>query len=349
MSALALPRLSGIPTKHLCKGGGQAWHAPALLSLLDAGALTLDDAQPKPNSAGALLLRTLQRHWAEVTVGENLLVWNLHLRTELSQWATRQPEHPQRVWVFIGDENDQAHAAPQLYIGPAFERLESVREGLGQTVLAVLYDALRQLPNVLTPQESFYQASWVHWCGTDNEDETIESLYYEGEFKTREDAAEAYEGPTRADFFEHVPEWAVHPQRVLTDRQVRIAARKDALAAQVVGAVDEICGHAHETFAARGYADCGTRDAEGDSICWTAVLIWHPNDLTLRLADDYLQQVCQGEYTDAATVKVLPIDGPDLAQWLQQMRANGQLARRVESLLNLLAAQNPLRQQIRVQ
>lgn len=349
MSTLALPRLSGIPTKHVCKGGGQAWHGPALLSLLDAGALTLGDAQPKPNSAGSLLLRTLQRHWGEITVGERLLVWNLHVSTALSDWSARQPEQSQRLWVFIGDHTDQAHAVPQLYIGPAFERLESVRKGLGQTVLAVLYDALCFLPNVLTPQESFYHASWVHWCGTDDEDEAIEWLYAEGEFETREDAAEAFEGPTRLDFFEHVPEWAAFPQRVLTDRQVRIAARKDAFAAQVVCAVDEICTHVHETAAAGGYADCGTRDAEGDSICWTAILIWHPNDLTLRLADDYLQQACQGEYTDAATVQVLPIDGPDLAQWLQKMRANGQLARRVETLLSLLAAQNPLRQQIRIQ
>ncbi|WP_296228552.1 PRTRC system protein F [Ralstonia sp. UBA689] len=348
MSALSLPRLNGIPLSHVCKGGGQAWHAPALLALLDAGALTLEDAQPKPNSAAALLKRTLQRHWNEITAGERLLVWNLHARSMYSDWL-RQPEQPQRLWLFIGDESDQPHAVPQLYIGHAFERLESVRQGLGQTVLAVLYDALSHLPNVLTPQESFYHASWVHWHGTDDEEEAIEWMFGEGEYKTREEAAEAYEGPTRLDFFERVPEWAVHPERVLTDRQVRIAARKDALAAQVVGAVDDIWRHALATDAAGGYADCSTRDAEGDSICWTAVLIWHPDDLTLRLADDFLQQVCQAEYTDAATVKALPIDSHDAAQWLQQMRANGQLARRVETLLDLLAAQNPLRQQIRVQ
>ena len=348
MTTLALPRLNGIPTKHLCKGGGQAWHTPALLALLDAGALTSVDAQPKPTSAGSLLLHTLQRHWNDITAGERLLVWNLHVRTAFSEWA-HQPEGPQQLWLFIGDDGDHAHAVPQLYIGAAFERLESVRKGLGQTVLAVLYDALRHLPNVLTPQESFYHASWVHWYGTESEDEAIEWMSSEGDFATREEAADAYEGPTRLDFFEHVPEWAAFPQRVLSERQVRIAARKDDFAAQVVRAVDEICEHAHMTAAAGGYADCSTRDAEGDSICWTAVLIWHPADLTLRLADDYLQQACQGEYTDAATVKVLPIDGPDVANWLQSMRANGQLARRVENLLELVAAQNPLRQQIHIQ
>jgi PRTRC genetic system protein F len=348
MSVLALPRLSGVPIKHVCKGGGLAWHTPALLSLLDAGALRPADAEPKPNSAGSLLLRTLQRHWNEVTAGERLLVWNLHVRTAYSMWLS-EPENPQRMWVFIGDNGDHAQAVPQLYIGAAFERLEAVREGLGQTVLAVLYDALSHLPNVLTPRESFYHASWIHWHGTDDEEEAIEWLYAEGEFKTREEAAQAYDGPTRLDFFEHMPEWAVSPERVLSDRQVRAAARKDALAAAVVAAVDEIWKHAHATAAAGGYADCSASDAEGDSICWTALLIWHPEDLTLRLADDFLQQVCQGEYADAATVKMLPIDGPELAEWLHQMRANGQLARRVENLLELLAAQNPLRQQIRVQ
>ncbi len=348
MSSLGLPRLDGVPTRFAYKNRDEAWHTPALLGLLDGGALTLQDAQPRAASPAALLKRTLQRHWNDVTAGARLLVWNLHVRSTFSSWSIR-PEPPEHLWLFIGGEEDHPLAAPQLFIGPAFEHLEAVRRGLGQTVLAVLYDALRFLPNVLTPRESFYQASWVHWHGCDDEDEAIEWLFAEGEFETREQAEEAYEGPTRLDFFEHVPEWAVHPERVLTDRQVRLAARKDRLAEQVIAAVDAIWQHACATDAAGGYADCGTQDGDSDSICWTVVLQWHPDDLTIRLADDFIQQVSQAEYTDAATVKIFPLDSHDAALWLQKMRANGGLARRVENLLDVLATQNPLRQQIRAQ
>jgi len=348
MTALALPRLDGVPLQYSGSDNGDAWCTPALLGLLDGGALLPEDARPAPANPAALLKRTLQRHWNAVTAGERIFVWDLSATILSGQWHLTSAK-PDVWWLLIGDGEASAPAVPQLYIGHAFERLEAARAGLGQTVLAVLYDALHFLPNVLTPAEALDFASFIHWHGQSNEQEAIEWLFAEGEFDTRELAEEAYEGPTREGFFEYMPEWAANPKRVLTDRQVRRAARDDEFAARVVRAVDSIYGHVHATHLQGGYADCGTRDADGEPISWSAILIWHPNDMTLRLADDYLNYVIQAEYVDACTAHAFSVDGTGAADWLQKMRANGELARHVENLLDLLATPNPLRQQIRVQ
>ncbi|CAJ0740879.1 PRTRC system protein F [Ralstonia mannitolilytica] len=347
MTALALPRLKGVPLQYSGRDNADAWCTPALLGLLEGGALLPEDAQPTPASPAELLKRVLQRHWNAVTAGERIFVWNLGANVFSGQWHPVS-DKPDAWWLLIGDGGSETPAVPQLFIGPAFERLEAVRAGLGQTVLAVLYDALRYLPNVLTPQTAFEFASVIHWHGYDSEQGAIEFEREMGAYENPEEAEEAYEGPRRDAFFEHMPEWAVFPKRVLSDRQVRRAAHTDDFAARVTAAVDAIHAHVCATHVLGGYADCSTRDIDGESVCWSAILIWHPEDFTLRLADDFIQYVTQAEFIDAATAVAFPIDGPEAAEWLLKMRANGELARRVENLLDLLAAQNPLRQQVQI-
>ena len=347
MTALALPRVHAVPLKFSSRDNADGWCTPALLSLLDGGALLPEDAQPAPASPADLLKRVLQRHWNAVTAGERIFVWNLSANVLAPQWRPRA-DTVDAWWLLIGDGGSETPAVPQLFIGPAFERLESVRAGLGQTVLAVLYDALRYLPNVLTPGDALDFASFIHWYGLENEKEAIDEMMASGEYDSREQAELDYEGPRRETFFEHMPEWAARPKRVLTDRQVRRAARTDDFAARVIAAVNAIHGHVHATHQVGGYADCGTRDVDGESICWSAILIWHPEDFTLRLADDFLNYVTQAEFIDAAAAQRFSIDGTGAAEWLHKMRANGELARHVENLLDLLCMQNPLRQQVQI-
>ncbi len=346
MTALALPRLASVPTQYRTQEDGEAWCTPVLLGLLGAGALSADDARCPPTSPAGLLQRTLQRHWDEVTAGARIFDWRLSANPSLLGWWI--PASPSKtLWMAITPHDGSRTDVPHYYLGPTITTLENIRRGLGQTVLAVFYDALRLLPNTLTPADAYGYTSWVHWHGETDETTAIQWLYDEGDFQTMEAAAAAYDGPTREAFFEHMPEWAAYPRRVLSDRQVRRAARINAFAAKVIAAVDAIWNHVHATHEAGGYADCHV-DAEGDSITWIAFFRWHPEDLALRIADDFTEYVTQGDYNDASTLVCLEPESDHLARWLEKMRANGQLARLVENLVDLIAMPDALRGQVQI-
>ncbi|WP_247538464.1 PRTRC system protein F [Ralstonia pseudosolanacearum] len=346
MTALALPRLRGVPTQYRTQDDGAAWCTPALLALVDADALSADDARHAPATPAVLLQRTLQRHWDEITAGARIFDW--HLSADPSQmgwWIHSTPS--KNLWIAITPNNGNRVDAPLYYLGPTITTLENIRKGLGQTVLAVFYDALHLLPNTLTPADTYGHASWVHWHGETDETTAIQCLYDEGDFETMEQAAAAYDGPTREALFEYMPEWAAYPRRVLNDRQVRRIARRNAFASKVVDAVDAIWNHVRTTHAAGGYADCGV-DADGDSITWIAIFRWHPEDLALRIADDFTEFVTQGDYQDASTLACFESASDSFARWLQKMRTNGQLARLVENLVDLIAMPDALRGQIQI-
>ena len=117
-------------------------------------------------------------------------------------------------------------ALPDVLYQRGLLRLEGIATGLGETVLAALYDGLRLLPNTLTPQRSLWQAESVYWHGEQSESAAADAFGEDlGEDVFRRD-----------QFFEHMPEWAALPKRRLTNKQIRAAAECDEFAAAVVAA-----------------------------------------------------------------------------------------------------------------
>lgn len=330
MTALALPRLGGVPRRFVIPTEA-AWVRALLLSLLDAGAVAPEDFAGRPQTMGALLKNVLRRHWLEITRGERIFRWNLGAAYEQRSWDRTDPG---ATWLTItppGGE-DEPWPCPKYAIGPTIERLEAVAEGLGQTVLAVFYEALRYLPNTLTPQDALWQAQFVYWHGYENETEMVEEMMEE-EGKTVEQMAHELDIFRRSDFFTHMPEWAVAPRRLLTHAQVRRAARRDAFARQVVDAVDDIW----RTVCRSGeFADCTCRDSESDSVAWIAWFRWSEDDAAGRILDDWVNETMQGESIDAATAVCCAPGETNAAEWLQRMRNTARLARVMEPLVDLV-------------
>lgn len=322
MSALTLPRLSGVPTQYLVAGASD-WTRKLLLELQEDGAILPEDFAGRPVSMAQLLKNVLRRHWLEITRGARAFRWDLIASHWNSSWQAADNPSPWLLICASARENDP-WPCPTFYIGEALLRLEDIAAGLGETVLAALYDALKLLPNTLTPRRSLWQAEFVYWHGEQSEsaaaDAWGESL---GEDVFRRD-----------QFFEHMPEWAAHPKRRLTTKQIRAAAERDEFAAAVVAALDSAVLTAGN---GSDLADCSFDDAEPDSTCWTAWLRWSPADAAERIADDWCNYVTQGEYIDAATAYRCSGDGRRAAAWLRKMRRTAQVAREIEQLLLLIA------------
>lgn len=333
---LALPTIPSTVPVRFSVPADDVWVKELLLRLNDGNMVLPVDFSDRPQSYADVLKNCLRRHWYEITRGEQIFRWNLSVSMEDRHF---QMGVDNAVWLTIGaPAHDGEWMAPTYYLCDGLPRLEEIMPGLGQTVLAVVYDALRVLPNVLTPYQSLWQAEYIYWGGYASEEDYLRDMMAEGE--------DPPENPfKRTDFFDGMPEWAALPKRVLTASDVRRAARLHPFADAVVRAVDRLMDVAQRC---REFADVSVMDSQCDSVCWIAWLRWSPADCAPRVLDDWAQHACQGEYIEAATAVCCADTYSDPVDWLQKMHANARVARALEPVIELITSPAEQRIQVRV-
>ncbi|WP_454731869.1 MULTISPECIES: PRTRC system protein F [Cupriavidus] len=332
MTTLSLPRLTDVP-KEFVVPGDSTWCSQLLLSLIDGGAMLPVDFVGRPTNAAELLKNALRRHWLEITRGERIFRWNLGV--QLMRPHPAAGAYAGCPWLAIYPPQDERGWFPcePYFIGPAITQLETAMKGLGQTVLAVFYDALVYLPNTLTPRDALWQCSATHWYYCSNEEDALREIASLNDItveRAREDYAEI---PSRADIFGDMPTWATGPRRVISDPQVRTAAARDSFARKVVQAIDTIVAIVHT---GGPFADCGHGESECDSVAWCAWFRWSPTDQAPRILDDWTNEALQGDYIEAATAVPCPPGEQQAAEWLTRMRSTAKLARAIENLVDLI-------------
>ncbi|MFT0167531.1 PRTRC system protein F [Paraburkholderia mimosarum] len=329
-SPLAVPELDGIPHRYTI-GVGRTFARDLTLSLLDTGVIAQADIESRPRNEVVLAKRALMRHWTHITDGMRYFDWNLRIEATPQTFYWSQPDS-ESVWASVHTKEGPV-SCRHVYLRDGIEALEHVRAGLGQTVLATLYDAFRMLPLCFTPEYAFGIASMVYWYGESDETEAIEEMMALHDVKTREELESVTDVFTRRQFFNAMPEWAVFAKRVLTRRQVQLAARRDSYAREVVDAMDSLWN------IVRFYGPFADLRSEGfgaDPIDYALLVRWSDDDEITRVADDWLQQASDGDYVIASAVAPLKIVGDDFTKWLKQMESTALLAKAVERVLALL-------------
>jgi len=327
---LALPSLADLPGVYTIRSGESFSH-PLALSLLHSGVITEADVRQRPKSELALAQAALSRRWEQITAGMNLFDWNLRIE--------QAPEHgyPQyleeHLWALIQTGGGPVTCAV-ICIGRAMEKLESVRAGLGQTVLATLYDAFRMLPTVCTPRYVLGVAEYLYWYGESDEDEAIKQALDMGGYDTVEELLASEDFFTRDKFFSEMPEWAAQPRRTLTRRQIQLAAGRDPFVREIVDAMDAVWNIVRFYGP---FADVRSEDVGADLIDFGLLVRWSEDDMVGRVLDDFLHHAQEGDYVIASSVTPLKIVGADMADWLKRMESTGMLAKAVERVLSLLA------------
>ncbi|MFM0210408.1 PRTRC system protein F [Paraburkholderia sediminicola] len=329
-AALALPTLEAVPAAYAIRSG-ESFVRPLALSMLDSGVIVEADVQRRPKSEAALVAEALTRRWARITEGMRLFDWNLRIEQAPEGYFGDRTKSADHFWAMI-QTTGGAVSCRHVCIGGAMQALEAVREGLGQTVLAALYDALNMLPTVCTPHFMLGLAEYMYWYGESNEAYAIDEAMQIHDVKTREELLTLTDFFTRSQFFAGMPEWAALPRRVLTRNQITRAANSDPLAREVVDAMTTIWGIACHYGP---FADLRSGDVGADLIDFGLVVRWSEDDVAGRIIDDYAHQACEGEYLEASAVTPLKIVGGDLADWLKHMEATALLAKAVEHLLTI--------------
>ncbi|MGX7004156.1 PRTRC system protein F [Caballeronia sp. KNU42] len=329
-SALSLPSLAGIPGTFTVPTES-SFARPFLISLIDSGTVTEADIERHSKSERSIAKAALSRKWNDLTEGMTVFDWRLRIEQQAQSPHYGRPQDLEVLWAVIHTTEGPVSCAELCIAGP-MTKLERVREGLGQTVLATLYDAFRMLPNICTPLWAVGFAEYLYWYGHDNEKDALEEAAEMAGCSSVDEYLKDNEFFTRDQFFNGMPEWAAFPKRVLTRRQVQLCAKRDAYAMAVFEAMESLWNIVRFYGP---FADVQSADAGADLVDFTLFVRWDHNDAMARVLDDYLQHAGEGEAVVAASVTPINVVGGDLAEWLNRMTSTALLAKAVERVIGL--------------
>lgn len=346
--ALALPSLDGIPAYYTVPVA-DSFLRPLALSMLNDGMITAADVARRPSSMMSLCTKALTREWQRVASRLSLFQWNLRLEesTSSQNFRWRKDENDPKAWALITTNQGPVSAAI-VCVGPAVEYLEKLRAGLGQTILAALYDVLDMLPSVCTTTTIIGMGQYSYWHGWDNEEDAIKELLVLHDC-TREELLTSSEFITHKEMFGPMPDWAAKPERVLNRAQINSAARGNPFASDIVDAMDELwtaltfCGP---------FPDLSDSHVDADLIDFSLIVRWTENDSAGRIIDDYARYAYEGDYIEAASATPIRVtDGcghASLKEWLQKMQSAALLAGAAERVLTLLGEHAEARTLVRM-
>lgn len=327
---LAIPALEDVPARYTI-GVGRTFARELTLSLLDTHVITEADLEKRPKSELELASRALSRRWTHITDGMRYFDWQLHIDPKPEGSFYHSPDTPDSLWASIRT-TDGPVSCRHVYIRDGIQALENVRAGLGQTILAALYDAFRMLPASITPGYALGMAEWLYWYGEADESLALEEMMACYDVKSVDELKSVTDVFTRSQFFNVMPEWVALPRRVLTRRQVQIAAKRDDYAQEVVDAMDSLWNIVRFYGP---FADLRNEDIGADPIDFALLVRWSDDDEITRVVDDFLHQAADGDYVTAGSVTPLKIVGDEFANWLKAMESTALLAKAVERVLAL--------------
>jgi len=300
-SVLALPQFGADVPMSYTIPGVDAMTIPLTIALLEAGVIS-DAMLRAPRNAlltevfgeteKQLCERALAHWWTRLIRANSckFFRWGLEVMQLDTDGAY---DRDTTAWFCFGRTGD---TIPRFALGRGIERLERVLDGFGQTVLAVLREALRLLPDSFTPWMALGLAEWMHWDDSENDDELIAN--YANERDIAVEAVKEGDVLTRAIFFNEVPRWACAPQQVVT-RDAIVAAGTGKFEQSVIAACDEL--HALVTrpeFVLRP-DDKGSYRCGRDTVDAAVVLLWKDNGVVGQVIDDYLNDLGRtGEYCE---------------------------------------------------
>lgn len=342
LAALALPQLAAdIPVRYVVPGA-DALTVPLTIALLEAGVIS-DAMLRAPRNAllidvfgedeRQLSARALSHWWTRLIRQHpcKFFRWNLQVQ-QLEDTIYDMATTAWFCFSRIGQHDD----IPRFALAAGVEKLERLREGFGQTVLAVLRDATNLLPESLNP---WFALDWAHndyWRDSMDDVELLEMRRQEGGYETVQQLLESEHVITRAMFYAELPEWVCLPKRVLSRPEIEAAGTTD-----FARRVTAVCDQLHALVSRPGFvlhpADKGAGRSGQYPIDGCMVLIWKQHDVLSQTIDDYLEHLGNaGEYTDFIDTNPVPMTAEGIREFMTITEQALEVAVLTEQLILLL-------------
>lgn len=316
---LSLPQLAPeVPTQYRIPGA-DALAVPLAIALLEADVIS--DAMlraprnallPSGEGEKELSARALSHWWTRLIREKpcKFFRWRLHVQ-QLADTGHNYDEATTAWFCFTRIDGD----IPRFALAPGVEKLERMREGFGQTVLAVLRDATMLLPDSFTPWLARGWAEYMHWRDSEDDAELLEMRRVEEGYETVAELFENEHVVTRAMFFAELPEWVCTPKRVLS-REVIVAAARGDFARRVIAACDALHALVNRPGFILAPHHKGVYRAGVDTIDASMVLLWKPHDMVSQTIDDYLEDLGNmGEYCEFIDANPVPMTAAGIREF----------------------------------
>lgn len=342
---LALPYMHAAIPSVLTLRQSSRIDQPLAIALLEANIITDAMLQPRPNmplvdvfrglDERALCIAGLSTWWNSLQYQSvsSIFHWNLHVQ-ELNDWTGTRPELTGHLWFCM--TRDQKTDIPRFELYQRITQLENTLAGFGQTVMALLRDAIFHLPTAfdLWFAEDIAR-NWL-WQDATCDEELLENARFEGGFETVQEVLDSGHVTTMAEFYRDTPAWVTTPARVLSRKKIRRAAKSDFELA-VVAACDAISAVASAPgFTVKSH-QVGAHQAGCDSTDSCAVLLWRQDGEAVHVIDNYLDDLGNsGEHTDF--IDAAPVEPSHAGILAYKTRTENimRLAQATERLLNLV-------------
>ena len=327
---LSLPRLTGVIPLVVVPRRLAAANATIARFLIQAGALREGDVPEVWDDAIEVCQRALDA-WVKRELGPlHCLSPAFSLTASdgsdcYSMPRTKEPVCYRRVEVCWFESNEQ-----QWIVGAGLEALERERSGLGQAVLDILRRQSRFVYPVFTPDLACDVASYIYWCGDENEEVALDMECGddpEARAAMRDDMV------TRQKLDEAFPLWATSTPH----KRLSVAAFERLTSGLDDPVMRDIAADALTLFRLR-IKDEFRPDVDGEYLGWGAVLSWREDDLTVRIYDDLLHMAHQGEFCDRMGVLEIALDAPQaMRAWQRAMRLRFKAIRLIDRLIHRLS------------
>lgn len=340
--ALALPRLAASVPHKIVPGRLGAANAAISRFLLDAEAFRDSDLPASFDDSMRACEQALSQ-WVAREIGPlHCLRPSFHMQVldghgnYIDQYRDGQR---QELPAYGAVEISWCEAGVQEWpVGMRLEELEATCPGLGATVLHVLHrQSLRAYP-LFTPEVARDVASWVYWCGEDDEETALDMQC--GEDEAEREAARA-EMVTRDLLDDAFPEWA----RTWPTRRKRGAGQGGWKAIDLRRALPSVVDPRQRGIVANAIALSRLRieddfrcDCDGEFVGFGAVLSWTESDLTTRVFDDLMQQAHEGDCHDRMGEVQIALSTPGaMKKWQHAMRPRFKAIGLIDRLIDALS------------
>ncbi len=316
---LTLPFISRhVPVTSVIDEDDGKWLQAAKLcaELVEDDELVIGDQTSARDIIGQSLSAWASKHCAEIQVLDK---FELVASLDRDAFGLDYQGEPEKKLLYIGFQSQQT--TPYINVKAKVERLESVHPGLGRTAVSIAELAGYRTFTAFTPQVALHHASYLYWCGTDNDEDFKEEVGVIGdEGELDEDTL------LPSQFLASFPSYLVSGEGLERDAIQRIATSTET-ARVILSVMDLIDQDARLPYLDNFY---------GEPVFFSCY-VGTGDDMLGRVMDDFYQSTSDGgEYTDMYGVAEVAFNKRAFLKWKAEMEKGFALYTQLDRLMRCI-------------
>ena len=320
---LTLPFISqNVPFRSVHEENDRKWLQAAKLcaELVGDDELVINSKTTARDIISQSLSVWASRHCADIQVLDS---FELLAALDHDAFDLDYEQKPEKDLLLIGIQSQQA--TPYINVKAKAEMLESVHPGLGRTAVSIAELAGYRTFTAFTPQVALHHASYLYWCGMDNDEDFKEEMGVIGDEGELDD-----DTLLPSQFLASFPSYLLSGQSLERDVIQRIATSTEAAgetARVILSILDLIDQDARLPYLNKFY---------GEPVYFSCYM-GTGDDMLGRVLDDFYQSTSDGgEYTDMYGVAEVDFNKRAFCKWKSEMEKGFALYTQLDRLMRCI-------------